>query len=86
MDNLQMGRSNVSWVVSIGFVEVNSMMKFDNTCPLIAILGLYLIRTHSILWPVLPVFLRFLVYAVFASLGVLSESRWCELGSMVEVF
>ena len=41
-DNLQMGRSDASWVVSIGFVEVNSMMKSTKTCPLIAVLGLYL--------------------------------------------
>ena len=26
-----------------------------------------------------------MVYAVFASLGVMSESRWCELRSMVKV-
>ena len=37
-----MGRSDASWVVSIGFVEVNSMMKSTKTCPLIAVLGLYL--------------------------------------------
>ena len=29
-------------MVSVGYVEVNSMMKFAKTCPLIAILGLYL--------------------------------------------
>ena len=29
-------------MVSIGFVEVNSMMKFAKTCPLIVVLGLYL--------------------------------------------
>ena len=32
----------MSWVVSVGFVEVNYMMKFAKTCPLIADLGLYL--------------------------------------------
>ena len=41
-DNLQMGRSDASWAVSMGFVEVNSMMKSANTCPLIAVLDLYL--------------------------------------------
>ena len=37
-----MGRSDASWAVSVGYVEVNSMMKYANTCPLIAVLGLYL--------------------------------------------
>ena len=37
-----MGRSDASWVVLIGSVEVNSMMKFAKTCPLIVVLGLYL--------------------------------------------
>ena len=37
-----MGRSDASWVVSVGFVEVNSMMKSTKTCPLTAVLGLYL--------------------------------------------
>ena len=42
MDNLQMGRLDASWVVLVGSVEVNSMMKSAKTCPLIAVLGLYL--------------------------------------------
>ena len=42
MDNLQMGWSDASWVVSVGSVEVNSMMKSTKTCPLIDVLGLYL--------------------------------------------
>ena len=29
-------------MVSVGFVEVNSMMKSAKTCPLIVVLGLYL--------------------------------------------
>ena len=37
-----MGRSDASWVVSVGFVEVNSMMKYAKTCPLIVVLSLYL--------------------------------------------
>ena len=37
-----MGRSDASWVASVGSIEVNSMMKFAKTCPLIAVLGLYL--------------------------------------------
>ena len=37
-----MGRSDASWVVLVGFVEVNSMMKFAKTCPSIIVLGLYL--------------------------------------------
>ena len=41
-DNLQTGRSDSIWVVSIGSIEVNSMMKSAKTCPLIAVLGLYL--------------------------------------------
>ena len=41
-DNLQMGRSDVSWAVSVGFVEVNYMMKSAKICPFIAVLGLYL--------------------------------------------
>ena len=60
------------------------MMKFANTCHLIVVLDLYLMSNS--LSSILPVFLRFLVYAVFASLGVLSKSRWCKLESMVEVF
>ena len=32
----------MSWVVSVGSVEVNSMMKYVKPCPLIAVLGLYL--------------------------------------------
>ena len=42
MDNLQMGRSDASWVISVGFIEVNSMMKSTKNCPLIDVLGLYL--------------------------------------------
>ena len=42
MDNLQMGRSDASWAVSVGSAEVNSMMKSAKICPLIAVLGLYL--------------------------------------------
>ena len=42
MDNLQMGRLDASWVVSVGSVEVNSMMKSTKTCSLIVVLGLYL--------------------------------------------
>ena len=41
-ENLQMGRLDASWAVSVGFVEVNSMMKSANTYPLIDVLGLYL--------------------------------------------
>ena len=41
-DNLQMGRSDASWVVSMGSTEVNSMMKYAKICPLIAVLNLYL--------------------------------------------
>ena len=76
----------MSWAVSIGSIEVNSIMKSANTCPLIVVLGLYLISNSLRSMAHLPVFLWFLVYAVFASLCVLSKSRWCELGSMVEVF
>ena len=42
-DNLQRGRSDASWVVLVGFVEVNSMMKSAKIFPLIAVLGSYLI-------------------------------------------
>ena len=46
MDNLQMGKSSANWVVSMGCAGVlegvNSMMKSAKTCPLTAILGLYL--------------------------------------------
>ena len=42
MDNLQIGRSDESWVVSVGSIKVNSMMKSANTYPLIVVLGLYL--------------------------------------------
>ena len=44
-----MGRSEANWAVSVanwavsvGSIEVNSMMKSANTCPLIVVLGLYL--------------------------------------------
>ena len=37
-----MGGSYASWVVSIGSVEVNSMMKYAKTYSLIAVLSLYL--------------------------------------------
>ena len=42
MDNLQMGRSGISWVASIVFAGVNSMMKSAKICPFIVVLGLYL--------------------------------------------
>ena len=42
MDNLQMGRSDASWAVSIGSVEVNSMIKSAKIFPLIVVLVLYL--------------------------------------------
>ena len=41
-DNLQMGRSGVSWVASVDFAGVNSLMKSTKICPFIAFLGLYL--------------------------------------------
>ena len=81
-----MGRLEASWAVSVGSVEVNYMMKYAKTCPLIVVLSLYLMSNSLRSIAILPVFPRFLVYAVFASLGVMSESQWCELGSMVEVF
>ena len=37
-----MGRLDASWVVSVGSVEVNSVMKSAKTCPLIVVLILYL--------------------------------------------
>ena len=37
-----MGRSDASWAVSEGSAEVNFMMKSTKICPLIAVLGLYL--------------------------------------------
>ena len=42
-NNLQIGMSDSSSVVSVGFVEVNSMIKSTKTYPLIVVLGLYLI-------------------------------------------
>ena len=41
-DNLQMGRSGVSCVVSVDYAGVNSMMKSTKICPFTATLGLYL--------------------------------------------
>ena len=41
-DNLQMGRSGASWVASVDYVRVNSMMKSAKICPFTAVLGLYL--------------------------------------------
>ena len=37
-----MGRSDASWAISVGSVEVNSMMKSANTSPLMVVLGLFL--------------------------------------------
>ena len=61
------------------------MMKSVKTCPLIAVLGLYLMSnslssmTHCTSVPE--------VYGLCSiCFDALSESRWCELGSMVEVF
>ena len=41
-DNLQMGRSGVSWVAFVDTVGVNSMMKSTRICSFIVVLGLYL--------------------------------------------
>ena len=41
-DNLQRGRSDASWAISVGSAEVNSMMKSAKIFPLIVVLGLYL--------------------------------------------
>ena len=38
-------RSDASWVASIGYIEVNSMMKSAKTFPLIDVLGLYLMSS-----------------------------------------
>ena len=48
IDNLQMGRSNASWVVSVRSAEVNSMMKSAKICPLTVLLGLYLMSNSLI--------------------------------------
>ena len=37
-----MKRSDSSWAVSVGFAEVNSLMKYAKIYPLIVVLGLYL--------------------------------------------
>ena len=46
MDNIQMGKSGVNRVVSVGcarvFEGVNSMMKSAKTCPLTTVLSLFL--------------------------------------------
>ena len=41
-DNLQMGRSGASWVASVDYAGVNSMMKSTKICPFTAVLGFYL--------------------------------------------
>ena len=41
-DNFQTGRSGASWVASVDYAGVNSMMKYAKICPFTAILGLYL--------------------------------------------
>ena len=50
-DNLQTGRSSAILVASVGCAEifegVNSAMKSAKTCPLTAVLGLYLISNSS---------------------------------------
>ena len=40
-DNLQMGRSDASWAISMGSSKLNSMMKSAKIFPLIVVLGLY---------------------------------------------
>ena len=37
-----MGRSGDSWVASVDFAGVNSMMKSNKICPFTVVLGLYL--------------------------------------------
>ena len=46
-DNLQRGRLDASWAISVDSAEVNSMMKSAKICPLIVVLGLYLMSN----WP-----------------------------------
>ena len=41
-DSLQMGRSGASWVASVDYAGVNSMMKSAKIYPFTAVLGLYL--------------------------------------------
>ena len=41
-DNFQIGRSGASWVASVVYARVNSMMKYAKICPFTAVLGLYL--------------------------------------------
>ena len=41
-DNLQMGRSGASWVASVDYAGVNSVMKSTKICPFTVVLGLYL--------------------------------------------
>ena len=85
-DNLQMGRLSTSWVASVDFTRVNSMMKSAKICPFTVVLGLYLMSnsissiTHFISLP------EVYDYAVFASSNILLGLRRCELGSKVEVF
>ena len=81
-----MGRLDASWVVSVGSVEVNSMMKSAKTCHLIDVLDLYLMSNSLSSMAHFTSLLEVSVYVVFASLGVMSESRWCGLRSMVEAF
>ena len=51
MDNLQTSKSSAILVASVGcagiFKGVNYAMKFDKTCPLTAVLGLYLMSNSS---------------------------------------
>ena len=41
-DNLQIGRLDASWAVSVGSAKVNSMMKYAKICTLTVVLSLYL--------------------------------------------
>ena len=68
-----MGRSDANWAILVGSAEVNSMMKSAKTCPLIFVLGLYLMSNSLCSLPISPVFQRFLVCAIFASSGVMLE-------------
>ena len=79
-DNLQIGRSDASRVVSVGFAEVNSMMKFSKICPLTVVLGLYLmsnsLRSMAHFTSLLKVYGLCSIWFIGCSVGISIVWAW----------
>ena len=80
MDNLQMGRSDASWAVSVGFTEVNSMMKSARIFPLTTVLGLYLmsnsLSSMAYLTSLPKVFVLYNICFIGCSVGISVVWAW----------